>query len=74
MSIIKERIIGAVSIMNEQDAIKVWDLIQATFSLSNVSEVKPEKEELDSLNAYHSGVPDYQPSYKQEDVIKELGL
>lgn len=74
MSAIKERIIGAISIMNEQDAIKVWDLIQATFALSNASEVIPEKDELDALNAYYSGDADYQPTYKQEDVIKELGL
>lgn len=74
MSVIKERIIGAVSIMNEQDAAKVWDLIQATFALSNVKETKPEQDELDSLAAYQNSDPEYLPTYTQEDVLKELGL
>lgn len=74
MSKTKERIIGAISIMNEQQAEKVWELIQATFKLTNVEEVKPDNEELQALSAYHNGEADYQPIYSQEDVIAELGL
>ena len=66
MSNVKERIFGAVTIMSDEDAEKVWNLIQATFLLNNVEEV--------TLNAYHAGDPDYQPAMSQEEVLKELGL
>ena len=33
MSNVKERIIGAVTIMSEEEAEKVWNLIQASFAL-----------------------------------------
>ena len=45
MSEVKERILGAVTIMSEEDAQKVWDLIRATFSLSNLEETIPDDEE-----------------------------
>lgn len=35
MSNVKERILGAVTIMSEEDAEKVWNLIQSSFALSN---------------------------------------
>ena len=37
MSNVKERIIGAVTIMSEEEAEKVWNLIQASFILSDVA-------------------------------------
>ena len=42
MSNVKERIFGAVTIMSDEDAEKVWNLIQATFLLNNVEEVTPD--------------------------------
>lgn len=45
MSNIKERILGAVTVMNDKDAEKVWDLIQSTFALANAEEVEPEEDE-----------------------------
>lgn len=74
MSNIKERILDAVTIMSEQDAEKVWNLIQATFALTNAEEVEPDNDELNALNAYHSGDPEYQAVISQEDLLKELGL
>ena len=74
MSNIKERIIGAVTIMSEEEAEKVWNLIQASFILPNVEEVEPEPEELEALRRYEAGDPDYQPSISAEDLKKELGL
>ena len=74
MSNIKERILGAVAIMSDKDAEKVWKLIQGTFALANAEEAEPEAEELAALNAYHSGDPTYQPTMTQDEVIKELGL
>ena len=68
MSNVKERIFGAVTIMSDEDAEKVWNL------LNNVEEVTPDPDEIAALNAYHSGDPDYQPAMSQEEVLKELGL
>ena len=74
MSNVKERIIVAVAIMSEKDAIRVWELIQGTFALNNAEEVEPTQEELESMSAYRSGDPDYQPFMSQEALMKELGL
>ncbi|MBS5064833.1 MAG: hypothetical protein KHZ58_13745 [Hungatella hathewayi] len=74
MSNIKERILGAVTVMNDKDAEKVWDLIQSTFALSNAEEVEPDTDELTVLNAYRNGSPEYQPSVSHEELLKELGL
>lgn len=50
---VKERILGAVTIMNGKDAEKVWNLIQATFALANAEVADPTDEELQALKAYH---------------------
>ncbi len=49
MSNVKERIFGAVTIMSDEDAEKVWNLIQAAFLLNNVDEVTPDPEEIAAL-------------------------
>ena len=69
MSNVKERIIGAVTIMSE-----VWNLIQASFILSDVEEIEPDPEELEALRRYEAGEPDYQPSISAENLKRELGL
>lgn len=74
MSNIKERIIGAVTIMSEEEAEKVWNLIQASFILSDVEEIEPDPEELEALRRYETGEPDYQPSISAENLKRELGL
>lgn len=74
MSIVKERIIGAVTIMNEKDAEKIWNIMQSLYNLSNAEEDVPYIEELEILEKYHNGEPDHQPSISHEDLIKELGL
>ena len=71
---IKERIFGAVTVMSEEDAQKVWELILSTFSLDSIEQVLPEPEEQAAINAYQNGDPDYQPSVSQEDLIRELNL
>ena len=72
MSNVKERIFGAVTIMSEEDAVKVWNLIQGAVALSNAEEVAPYPDELAAIAAYKAGDPDYQPSISQEDLMKEL--
>lgn len=74
MSNVKERIFGAVTIMSEEDAVKVWNLIQGAVALSNAEEVAPYPDELAAIAAYKAGDPDYQPSISQEDLMKELKL
>ncbi len=74
MSEVKERILGAVTIMSEEDAQKVWDLIRATFSLSNLEETIPDDEETAILKAYHAGSDEYQPVISHKDLLKELGI
>lgn len=74
MSDVKERIFGAVTVMSEEDAQKVWELIQGTFVLANAEVVEADPEEAAALAAYHNGDPDYQPAITHEDLIKELGL
>jgi len=72
MSGIKERILGAVTVMSEDDARKVWELIRTTFALSNLEEEAPDDDELDILNAYHSNSSEYQPFVSHEELKKEL--
>lgn len=74
MSSVKERIFGAVTIMSEKDAEKIWELIQATFVLGNAEEVPAEPEEIEALDAYQNGNPEYQPCYTHEEMLRELGL
>lgn len=74
MSSIKERIFGAVTVMSEKDAQKVWDLILSTFALNNIEQVLPDPDEQAAINAYKNGDPDYQSSVSQEDLLKELNL
>lgn len=74
MSNVKERIFGAVTVMSEADAEKVWNLIQATFILSNAELAEATPDELEALAAYRNGDSDYQPSVSQEQLFEELGL
>ena len=74
MSNVKERILGAVTIMSEKDAEKVWNLIQSAFALSNAEEVVPDSEEISALKAYAAGDPEYEPSLSRDAVMKELGI
>ena len=43
MSDIKERILGAISIMSDKEAAKIWDLILAAFALENAEGVQPDE-------------------------------
>lgn len=54
-------------------AEKVWNLIQASFILSDVEEIEPDPEELEALRRYEAGEPDYQPSISAENLKRELG-
>ncbi len=64
------RIIGAITIMSESDAEKVWKIIMQEFS----EEVDPSEEELEIIKAYNSGDEEYQPYISHQDIKKELGI
>ena len=55
-------------------AEKVWNLIQASFILSDLEEIEPDPEELEALRRYEAGEPDYQPSISAENLKRELVL
>lgn len=57
-----------------KEAEKVWNLIQASFILSDVEEIEPDPEELKALRRYEAGEPDYQPSISAENLKRELVL
>lgn len=74
MSEIKEKIISAVSIMNDEDAQKLWNRILTTFTLENVEEVEPDSDETEILAFYKNGDPELQPAYTSEEVLRILGI
>jgi hypothetical protein len=71
MSAIKERILGAITVMSEEDAIKVWELIEMRFSFS---EAAPTNEEIKIFEAYKKGVEEYQPYITHENLKKDLDI
>lgn len=56
MAAIKERIIGAVTVMNDSDAEKFWNIILDNFTPSwdNIEEIEPDKFDLQMLKAIES--------------------
>lgn len=56
MTAIKERIISAVTIMNDSDAEKFWNIILNTFTPSwdSIEDVEPDEYDLQMLKAIES--------------------
>lgn len=76
MSAIKERILGAVTIMNDSDAEKVWDFVINNFSprsWDDIEEVVPDEWDLKMINDIDKD-PDCHEFVSQEDLLKELDL
>ena len=59
MSAVKERLIGAITIMTEDDALLLWEDLKNTYTkrdnLSEVEEVEPTDEETAILDAFENG-------------------
>lgn len=76
MSDIKERILGAISIMNDDDAQMVWELILTHFpkrSWDNIDTVYPD--ELDNQMIQDIATnPDCKEFVSADEAMKELGL
>lgn len=78
MTAVKERIMGAVTLMNDQDAEKIWNLIQSHFVIfskgwDDIEEVVPDQTDLFMLKEIEDD-PDCHEFVSSEDVRKELGI
>ena len=71
MSVIKERLFGAITVMNEKDAAKMWRFVRSQFSFP---EDEPTEEEIAAVKAYENGDEEYQPYISHEDLIQKLGI
>lgn len=79
MSDIKERIIGALSIMSDDDAATVWSFIQdgyivKTKSWEDIEDDEPTEDETEIISKYQAKDSDYIPSITHENLRKELNL
>lgn len=78
MSAVKERLIGAITIMTEDDALLLWEDLKNTYTkrdnLSEVGEVEPTDEESAILDAFENEDPKYAPDTSIDSLKKELGL
>lgn len=75
MSAIKERILGAVTIMNDSDAEKLWSFIKKQFSISweKIEDITPDEWDLQMLHEIEID-PDCQNYVSSEEALKVLGL
>ncbi len=76
MTAVKERILGAVTVMNENDAAAVWRFIIQRFpapSWDDIEEVEPDEWDLQMLREIESD-PDCHEFIPASQAMKELGL
>lgn len=78
MTATKERIIGAVCLMNDKDAEFFWKLIQDHYTISpktweDIEEIEPDEFDLAMLKEIEEN-PECHEFFSQEDVLKELEL
>jgi len=71
MSAVKERIIGAITVMSEEDAGRFWEIIKMQFEFE--TDV-PTEEEIMIINAYKNDHEDYRPHIPHEELKKELNI
>ncbi len=75
MSAIKERIFGALTVMSEDDAQRLWQLISAEFvehSWDDIEAVTPDDFDIKMLNNLDD--PDCHSFMSSADAMKELGI
>ena len=77
MTAVKERIIGAVSIMSDKDADIFWHIIQKHFTLpdtfADIEKVEPDETDLIMLKEIENN-PDCHEFISQEELMKELNM
>lgn len=75
MSIAKERIIGAITVMNEEEANELWELIKAKYD-KNWDEIEieePDEWDRQMIKSVENNV-DCQEFIPKEQVYDHLGL
>lgn len=76
MNAIKERILGAVTVMNDSDAKKVWNFMVENLSSrswEDIEEVSPDEWDLKMLEDIEQN-PDCHEFMSQEDALDKLHL
>lgn len=76
MTAIKERILGAVTVMNDTEAEAVWELIVSNFSKRNWDDIEtvPPDEWDKQMLANIEADPECREFLSKEEAMKELGL
>lgn len=76
MSNIKERIIGAVTVMNEEDAARIWKLITDTFQEKQWESIPVEEPDEIDINMIKEmkNDADCKEFVSSEQAMKMLGL
>ena len=76
MNAIKEIIFGAVTVMNDSDAEKVWNFVIENLSprsWDDIEEVSPDEWDLKMLEDIDKN-PDCHEYVSQDELLKELNL
>lgn len=75
MSAIKKKILDAVTVMNENDAKILWDIITQTFGINwdSIEAVNPDDWDLRMLNEIETNSECHE-FVSEENAMKELGL
>lgn len=76
MNAIKERILGAVTMMDDSDAEKLWNFVIKNLSprsWDDIEEVSPDEWDLKMLNDIENN-PDCHEFISEEELLKELDL
>ena len=76
MSNIKERLLGAITVMTEADAYNLWTYIENQHKEKNwddIEEVEPDEFDLKMLDEMDSN-PDCKEFVPEEEALKMLGL
>ena len=71
MSAVKERLFGAITVMSEVDASRVWEFVKLRIAFPKDD---PTEEEVAVANAYRNGDEEYQPYISHEDLVRELKI
>ena len=77
MNFIKERLIGAITVMSVEEAEKLWNIILSEyddFKWENFAETDPTEEETNIFKAYMSGDEEYQTTISHSELKKELNI
>ena len=76
MSNVKERILGALTVMSEEEAKALWEIILNNFtekSWTDIDEVKPDNWDMAMLAEIENN-SECKEFVSQETALKELGL